>query len=199
MSNIFNHARSLVVVAAVAMAAACSGGEASDGSDSSAASTATTAEAATARAAAEENLEPTATDWSVMERASPEGEGREVVLAREAATGANSMGVAPTLYLSCASEGTQLYIVWYEDPEGNHNDVTTRIDDGREVRRTWSNDNGDSSYFPEDSASHFIRDLAEADSLTVDTNLYKRMPITAVFQLDGLGEELEPLREECDW
>lgn len=187
--------RLLAIAVLPAVWAGCSPGDASRSGDSGARA----AEAATALEAADARLEPTAEAWSVLERSSPEGDGREVVLARNASTGRNSWGVSPTLYLSCESGRTRLSIAWHEDPEGSDNDVTTRIDEGREVRRTWRNETDESSVFPGDSTVHFVRELMEADSLTVRTDLYKRMPVTVVFRLDGLAEEIEPLREACGW
>lgn len=184
----------LLLAAALILVAGCSDGGPSGGETAVAGA----AEAASPREVAEEELEVTAGDWSVMERPRPD-EGREVILGRTASRGANSMGIAPTLYLSCRDGRTKLSIAWYEDPEGNHNDVTTRIDDGREVRRTWRNEAGEASVFPEDSTTAFVADLLEADSLTVETNLYKRMPVTAVFRIEGLAEEIDPLREACGW
>lgn len=177
---------------------ACSGGDATEGSAADGGPGARTAEAATASPEDPEEPRPTASSWLLIEGGDAGAGVAEVELAREASRGANSTGIAPSLHLRCINGESEVVIVWYEDPEGSDNDVTTQIGEARAVRRTWSNRHEDSTVFPADSAGIFIQRLLEADSLTASTNLYKRMPVTAVFDLTGLEEHIAPLREGCE-
>lgn len=186
-----------VAVAFPLLAGACSGGDAAEGSAMDEGSGARTAEAATAPSEGAEERQPTSSSWLLIEGADAGAGVAQVELAREASRGVNSTGISPTLHLRCVDGESEVVIVWYEDPEGSDNDVTTQIGDADAVRRTWTNRHEDSTVFPADSAGIFIQRLVGADSLTASTNLYKRMPVTAVFDLSGLGDRITPLRESC--
>lgn len=192
-----------IVVASVllslsAVLASCSPGDAGGeaGADSGGPRS---AEAASAPSGAEAPPEPDSESWLLLEGSDAGAGVAEVELAREASRGTNSTGVPPTLHLRCVGGQPEVIIVWYEDPEGADNDVTTRIGDSEPVRRTWTNRHEDSTVFPSDSAGIFMQRLLGADSLTVRTNLYKRMPVSVVFDLTGLSERVTPLREACGW
>lgn len=177
----------------------CSGGGTPDGTDDTATGSPPEAEAAAAPSTEGTGSEPTAGSWMLVEDSDAGAGVAEVELTREASRGVNSTGIAPTLHLRCVDGRTEVIIVWYEDPEGSDNDVTTRVGSADPVRRTWINQNEDATVFPRDSAAIFIQRLVEADSLTAGTNLYKRMPVTAVFDLTGLSAEIDPVREACGW
>lgn len=157
------------------------------------------AEAASAPSDDEASRQPDSESWLLLEGTDAGAGAAEIELAREASRGANSTGIPPTLHLRCIGGEPEVIIVWYEDPEGADNDVTTQIGDSEPIRRTWTNRHEDSTVFPSDSAAVFMQRLMEADSLTVRTNLYKRMPVSVVFGLDGLSERVTPLREACGW
>lgn len=177
----------------------CSEGGTADGGDEDGSGSPREAEAASAPTGDDARPQPTASSWLLVEGSDAGAGAAEVELAREASRGVNSTGIAPTLHLRCVDGESEVVIVWYEDPEGSDNDVTTQIGDANPVRRTWTNQNEDATVFPRDSAAIFIQRLTEADSLTASTNLYKRMPVTAVFDLTGLSEEVGRLREACGW
>lgn len=176
----------------------CSGGGSSEGTGEAGAGSPPEAEAAAAPTGADAQPQPNASGWLLVDGSDAGAGAADVELAREASRGVNSTGISPTLHLRCVDGESEVVIVWYEDPEGSDNDVTTQIGHADPVRRTWTNQNEDATVFPSDSAAIFIQRLTEADSLTASTNLYKRMPVTAVFDLTGLSERMEPLREACD-
>ena len=176
----------------------CSGGGSAEAGDEAGSGSPREAEAAAAPTGADAQPRPTASEWLLVDDSDAGAGAADVELAREASRGVNSTGISPTLHLRCVDGESEVIIVWYEDPEGSDNDVTTQIGDADPVRRTWTNQNEDATVFPSDSATIFIQRLTEADSLTASTNLYKRMPVTAVFDLTGLSESLGPLQEACD-
>ncbi|MDX1567571.1 MAG: type VI secretion system-associated protein TagO [Longimicrobiales bacterium] len=176
----------------------CSGGGSTEAGDEAGSGSPREAEAAAAPTGADAQPRPTASEWLLVDDSDAGAGAADVELAREASRGVNSTGISPTLHLRCVDGESEVIIVWYEDPEGSDNDVTTQIGDADPVRRTWTNQNEDATVFPSDSAAIFIQRLTEADSLTASTNLYKRMPVTAVFDLTGLSESLGPLQEACD-
>jgi len=190
---------SMLAVLSTFFAFGCSAGGSADEGGGAEAGTPAEAEAASAPSSGESPPEPTPSSWLLIEGTDVGAGEAEVELAREASRGMNSTGIAPTLHLRCADGQSEVIIVWYEDPEGSDNDVTTQIGSESPVRRTWTNRNEDSTVFPRDSATVFIQRLMEADSLITWTNLYKRMRVTAMFDLTGLSERIGPLQEACGW
>lgn len=190
---------SMLAVLSTLFAFGCSAGGSAGEGDGSDTETPAEAEAAAAPSESESPPEPNPSSWLLIEGTDVGAGAAEVELAREASRGMNSTGISPTLHLRCADGQSEVIIVWYEDPEGSDNDVTTQIGSESPVRRTWTNRNEDSTVFPRDSATVFIQRLVEADSLIASTNLYKRMRVTAMFDLTGLSEQIGPLQEACSW
>lgn len=103
------------------------------------------------------------------------------------------------LILRCKSNKTEAYINW-QDYLGSDAYVTTRIGDQDARNRKWSlSTDSQATFYPGGGDISFIKRLMDSDRLVAQVTPYNESPVTAVFDIRGLEEEIEPLREACNW
>jgi type VI secretion system protein VasI len=107
-------------------------------------------------------------------------------------------GEPASLILQCRDNQTNVAITmaghWFYD----EHQVVSRIDKKTAVRQSWiqSTDNK-AAFHPSPIA--FIRQLATATKLVVQTAPISSPSYTATFDLTGIGEIVKPLRAACGW
>lgn len=111
-----------------------------------------------------------------------------------------------TLTLSCRENTTRLLI----NMNGNHmasspyhdwGHVTMRIDSRQAFTRQMqeSTDNSVLGLWRGGQSIPVIRDMFGAEKLTVRATPFGQSPITVTFDINGLQEEIQPLRQACNW
>ena len=123
-----------------------------------------------------------------------------------ASTGLNNYGKKIPLIIQCYKKKawgklkpfTSLYVDW-GNYLGQNAKVTTRIGSNKPKTSSWtvSNDGVVSFYLGNDVK--FINSLLADDILTLKVTPYSQNPVTASFDISGLGEAIKPIRQACKW
>ncbi len=123
---------------------------------------------------------------------------KNVILSLKAISGKSSWGDPIVLFCRCQSNKTEVFIVW-NDYLGSEALVLASVDSQMAIPQRWylSTDKK-VSFYPGDEIP-FIKDLIKAERLMVQVTPYDGSPITAEFDLSGLENAVEPLREMCGW
>lgn len=157
------------------------------------------ADSAQAASPSEPAAEP-ARDWRVNTTTHPADGSTTVVLYRGAMeVRAHSALHTPILYVRCKRGATELYIDWHDYIPGSTHQVTTRLDRGPTQARMWSLSRSNVATFYPDSPVDFLQALMQADLLYTEATPYNTSPVTAVFDVEGLAEAIQPLRTQCGW
>lgn len=142
----------------------------------------------------------TPSTWQLKTTTNPADGSTTVVLHREAVEVRNrSDAGAPILYVRCKSSTTELYIDWHDYIPGASHQVTTRLDRGPTQARQWALSRSNIATFYPDSPIDFLQALMQSKLLYAEATPYNAAPVTAVFNLEGLTDAIQPLRTACDW
>ena len=142
----------------------------------------------------------TSPTWQLNTATNPADGSTTVVLYREAMeVRAHSGARAPILYVRCKSGSTELYIDWHDYIPGTSHQVTTRLDRGPAQARPWTLSRSNVATFYPSSPIDFLQALLQAKLLYAEATPYNTAPVTAVFDLEGLADTIEPLRAACSW
>lgn len=154
----------------------------------------------TAPADSAQTAEPAAPSWQLNTTTNPTDSSTTVVLYRSAMeVRAHSIAGVPILYIRCKSGETALYIDWHNYIPGASHQVTTRMDRGPTQARMWTLSRSNVATFYPDVPVAFLRMLMQADLLYAEATPYNTTPVTAVFDLTGLADIIQPLRDACEW
>jgi len=138
--------------------------------------------------------------WQLNTTTNPVDGSTTVVLHREAReVRAHSSAGNPILYVRCKSGATELYIDWHDYIPGASHRVTTRLDRRPTQARMWSLSRSNVATFYPSSPVDFLKTLMEAKLLYAEATPYNTAPVTAVFDLGGLADAIQPLRTQCGW
>ncbi len=137
--------------------------------------------------------------WNVRRRTDPIDDSEIITASLRASEGRNSIGRLPTLYISCASNRTRLWIDWgvYLGAD-NLKYVTTRIGESDAVRDTWVVRSTRKSTAV-GSAIPFIKSMVGGKKLIARVRPASGHTITTTFDLTGLGEAAGQIAERCNW
>lgn len=104
----------------------------------------------------------------------------------------------PILVLRCANNLTELYINW-DSYLGGKAYVTTRVGREKAFRKYWNTStDGKGSFYPK-SPIKLIRKMIKADKVVFQITPYNESPMTAIFDIKGLENAIEPLAKTCGW
>ena len=135
--------------------------------------------------------------WEVSDEINPLDDTRSVRLGQIAESGQSSMGSSIALVLMCQSGETDLAINW-SDYLGSEVRVTTRVGRQRAETKRWNlSTNSQASFYPDNAREFILTELMNADRFIAQTTPYNENPVTAVFDLTGLSQAIEPLLEAC--
>ncbi len=137
--------------------------------------------------------------WNVRRRTDPIDDSAIITASLRASEGGNSIGRLPTLYMTCASNRTRLWIDWgvYLGADGLKH-VTTRIGDGTAVRQTWAVGSTRKSTIT-GNAIPLIRSMVGEIKLTARVRPAGGHTITTTFDLTGLREVAKQIAQQCSW
>lgn len=143
--------------------------------------------------------EQTSGPWTVSEETNPLDDTKTVALMNEAQSGLTSLGNRPTLILRCRSNETEVYINWDEYLGSDRPVVTYRIGEASEQQRRWNPSTDDDATFYPGNHIALIKQLMKVDRFVARVQPYDESPVTAVFKMGNLQEQITPLREACHW
>jgi type VI secretion system protein VasI len=109
------------------------------------------------------------------------------------------MGESPTLILRCSRKKTDAYISWNDFLGGDEASVTTRVGKAQADKRSWQLSTDKTATFYPSGAVSFIKSLMRVDTLVASTTPYNESPVTAIFVVTGLTENIGPLQRACGW
>ncbi|MCY4016883.1 MAG: type VI secretion system-associated protein TagO [Gammaproteobacteria bacterium] len=144
--------------------------------------------------------------WDVGVDVNPLDDTQRVVLFNSSAEGQNSLGDPILLAIRCISGRTDVLIDWGEYL-GFDARPSVRYRVGREdaVSSMWNKSSDEeATFFPGNSVSLIMRMVAVDETATDGAFVAQVTPtgesaITAVWNLYGLAEAVEPMREACGW
>ena len=135
--------------------------------------------------------------WLVSTRVDPIDDSQTVVLSVKSSSAVSIWGKPIALVLRCKSYETNAYIGW-QDYLGSETVVTTRIGKDKAKTARWNLSNDGLSSF-HTKPIDFIKNMMGNDVLVAQTTPYRESTVTAIFNISGLENAIEPLRTTCNW
>lgn len=135
--------------------------------------------------------------WKVDVDINPVDDSKTVTMVLSADSGISGWGKTINLIARCKSGKTELYINW-QDYLGSESYVLTRIGKNEAITRKWSLSTDSQATFHRSSIS-FLKEMLTSSNLVAQTTPYNESPVTAIFDISGLGNAIKPLRETCNW
>jgi type VI secretion system protein VasI len=135
--------------------------------------------------------------WTSRVTVNPLDDSRTAVLTLSADSGQGRFGDTVMLVIRCQSNETDLYIVW-NDYMADQNMVTSRIGSGESTPARWQMSSDSKATFHPDPIP-LVKAIMETDRFVAQAMPYNESPITAVFDVKGLSDVINPVREACDW
>ncbi len=144
-----------------------------------------------------EDLKKEYGDWIVDVTESPLNDSKEVTIMRVSDDFENRRNPA-ILMLRCQRNKTDAFVSWSEYLGSDNMKVAYRIDK-EEAKNVWWNasSNGQASFIPK--AISFIKSLEGKESIYIEAEKYRGGRVSATFNISGIEEVIEPLREACSW
>lgn len=138
--------------------------------------------------------------WQLSTLTNPADGSQTIVLQRTAReVRARSDAETPVLYIRCRGGTTDLYVDWHDYIPGTTHQVTIRLDRGPTRARPWALSRSNVATFYPESPTALLQEMMGAGLLFAEATPYNTAPVTAVFDLEGLAPEIQPLREACGW
>lgn len=145
--------------------------------------------------------------WFVRNKKSPIDDSVNVFISlqseNEITSGYNT--VRPSLYIRCAENKTNVYIVWELYLGIDTTRMLTRFDKNRATTTTWSISTDNKAVFFKPgflsgiSDKAFVKKLMKHNRLLTQITPYGESPVMATFDVKGLSEAVKPLRQACHW
>lgn len=136
-------------------------------------------------------------DWIVSISINPLDDSKTVIANLKADSGADYLGRKVGLVARCKSNVTDFYINW-QDFLASNTSVTSRI--GKNEAQTFNWDpstNNKATFHPR--PIEFLRNVMGESSFVAQITPYNSSPTTAVFDITGIDNALEPLMKTCGW
>lgn len=147
------------------------------------------------------------TAWHVSESASPIDDSLTVALSvssSEPLTGRYGRKRDANLIIRCKENTTSLFMRFgghFMTDNGQYGRVTLRIDDNKSFTSNMSRstDHEALGLWRGGQSIPLVKRLLDAETLTVRATPYNESAVTVIFPIDGLADEIVPLREACHW
>jgi len=138
-------------------------------------------------------------EWNVSISVNPIDDSKTVHLSLLEASGRSSPLDKPiSLNIRCKSIKTDVYINW-GTYVGSDAKVTLRVGEEKAVTRNWIlSTDGTATFYPR-RVVHLIKKLLTKDGLVAQITPYMEDPSTGIFEIRGLSEVIQPLRDACLW
>jgi type VI secretion system protein VasI len=101
------------------------------------------------------------------------------------------------LFIRYQNGKTELFVAW-GDYLGDNSRVTVRFGNEDPYTEYWSKSSDSTATFCRNPVS-FIQKIADYDRLVMRITPYSEGPKTAVFDIRGLKEEVEPYNDDLEW
>ena len=137
--------------------------------------------------------------WRTVQTTDPIDDSKLADALIEASQGIGLTGTPIRLIARCRANQTEVYINWY-DYLGNttRQRVTYRFPPAVAETELWNLSTDHVGTFVAQPIA-FLRRLAVNERLVVRTTPYNEAPKTAIFDLTGAQEALEPVAKTCQW
>ena len=136
--------------------------------------------------------------WNISIKTNPMDDSKTVNLILLAESGVNYLNDPVFLFIRCKSLKTELYINW-GNYLGSDAYVTTRIGKETAEKRYWNlSTDSQATFFPRNDVD-FIKKLSKVENFVAQVTPYSESPVTAVFDIKGLENTIEPVRKTCNW
>lgn len=142
--------------------------------------------------------------WNLNVGASQMDDSRTVVLhtpAQNRISGRYGSTVHPQLFLRCSENTTSLYVNWDMYISTQNQNLRYRIGEASPRNQTWgiaTNHEATGLWSGGQSIPVIQRMLGE-DRMLIEVTPYGENSVTAEFNISGLNELIEPLRDACNW
>ena len=142
--------------------------------------------------------------WSVSTKTSPIDDSTNVYMyvdADELIRDRYGNATRPSLWVRCAENTTSLFINWGVYLGLDETWMTHRIDDAKAVTSEWSVSTTNESVgrWRGGSSIPFIKGLFDRRTLLAQITPYGESPVIVTFNVSGLEEAVQPLRDACGW
>jgi type VI secretion system protein VasI len=140
--------------------------------------------------------------WNVEVEVSPIDDSRNVFLTVESESAIrNSIGrpVKPVLFIRCKENTTEVFIAWGVYLGLDSTRVLERLDKQDATTTAWNNSTDNKAVFRRGNKIDYVKTLMEHDKVLYQVTPYNESPVMASFDLRGLSEAVEPLRDSCGW
>lgn len=144
--------------------------------------------------------------WDVSIDVNPLDDTRQVVLINSSSEGQNSLGEPILLAIRCISGRTDVLVDWDEHLGfDTRSSIRYRVGRDEAISSMWDMSSDDEATFYPGNSVRLIEQMIEVDRTSTDgTFVAQIMPtggssITAIWNLYGLAEAVEPMREACGW
>jgi len=104
----------------------------------------------------------------------------------------------PSLYLFCKDRKSTVALSWDRKISQGFFNMTTQFDEGPAIENGWQVDKTGNSLVYYDDSRLFIEDMLDHKTVSFEFNLPKTS-LLATFEIEGLRNELETLRDSCGW
>ncbi|GJL65168.1 MAG: hypothetical protein NPIRA05_01390 [Nitrospirales bacterium] len=136
-------------------------------------------------------------NWKVDVKINPIDDSTTVTLVLVADSGQSSFNRPIVMVARCRSNDTDFYFDW-NDYLGSEANVLTRIGTNEAQTNRWSmSTDSQATFHPR--PVQFLNELINADRLVAQITPYNESPVTAIFNLAGISNAIQPLRETCEW
>jgi len=136
--------------------------------------------------------------WEVANTINPIDDTQTTALFLSADSGKSKWGEPIVLMVRCASKRTELFIRW-NDYLGGEAQVLTRVGKEKASTTDWTLSTDSTASFYPGSPIPFIRTLLKHEQLVAQVTPYGDSPVTAIFDINGLRNAIQPLMENCNW
>lgn len=142
--------------------------------------------------------------WEVASQVSPIDDGTNVYLSLEAEDTVEDLlegTVRPRLWLQCEEGATSAFVDWGFPIGGGQKQLTARLDreDAETAVLQISDDFRSIGGFRGPNVVDYVQRMLAATLFTVRTTSISNDPLTVTFDLRGLDEAIQPLRQSCNW
>ena len=139
------------------------------------------------------------TGWKIKVSENPIDDSKTYILYIESESGRNSYGKPISLFLRKKSGETEVFIDW-GTYVGKSPSVTTRFGKEEAIKTKWTVSSDNTATFPFDfDHLALTRKLLEVDTVVFQMTPYGENTITAVFNVEGLKEIIDPYSDELGW
>jgi len=139
--------------------------------------------------------------WVIRKDTSPIDDSEKVVLFVNSETPiTNKFGKtsAPTMFLRCLENKTEVYIDFDSFIGTNRISVTTRVDKEKAKKERWGASSDHNAIFARNNIS-FIKNMLNKDKLLIQLTPYGANTVMAEFDISGIENAIKPLRKACGW